>query len=287
MGNPISTLVFAPPESTYDEEVPAKVSWLLTRKRKKIPAYWWKAKGGETKQTIVYSHGNATDLGGMFEFMQLLHENLQNVNLLFYDYVGYGIAKDYGVPSEAGVYESVEAAIYFLRELNILPKHVIVFGTSLGSGPSCYISQKLGVRGLILECPFLSCVKVVTSTPIGRLVDMFRNEDRIADVECPVLILHGRKDTVVPFIHGETLFSKVQPHLQYKFVDLPEAGHHDIIDHMSLYEYLKTIYDFIKHCEENYEEHMDSPIFKKNRLKSVGSIFNSANPNDLEGSDIE
>lgn len=90
--NPISSLVFVPPKpSTYTADKPYPVEWLTTKSKYKIPCYFLPATTA-TKTTIVYSHGNAADIGAMFMFLKLLRDNLP-VNVLHYEYVGYGLAK--------------------------------------------------------------------------------------------------------------------------------------------------------------------------------------------------
>jgi abhydrolase domain-containing protein 17 len=74
MGNTIGKFVFMPPETSYNEEKPFKVTWLTTKNNKKIPAYHLKNKYNKT--TILYSHGNAADIGGMYPFLEFLHKNL-------------------------------------------------------------------------------------------------------------------------------------------------------------------------------------------------------------------
>lgn len=64
----------------------------------------------KTQTTILYSHGNATDIGGMIHFLAKIYEHL-GVNVLHYDYIGYGLVKEtYGLPNEDTTYESIEAA---------------------------------------------------------------------------------------------------------------------------------------------------------------------------------
>jgi fermentation-respiration switch protein FrsA (DUF1100 family) len=78
-----------------------------------------------------------------------------NVNLLSYDYEGYGRAS--GSPSETACYEDIDAAYQYLVEtLNKRPEHIVIYGRSLGSGPSCYLAEKLSkskitLGGLILQ----------------------------------------------------------------------------------------------------------------------------------------
>ena len=105
---------------------------------------------------------------------------------------------------------------------------------------------------------------------LARAVDMFDNYSRIEKVNCPVLIFHGRKDEVVPFDHGKELFSRVRPQFQREFVDLPDADHHNIIERLSLYTYIKKLNEFIDYCEK-FEQ--PKQVQQQNKgLSSLSSI---------------
>ncbi len=207
------------------------------------------------KTHILYSHGNASDLGQMHDFLQLLR-NYLNVNVLHYEYVGYGLAKDQGAPSERDTYESVEAAFDFLvKTQNVAPSDIIVFGTSVGSGPSCHLASKQpGLRGLVLECPFSSIMRVVTSTMFARPIDMFQNINKIDQVKFPVFIIHGRVDDVVPFDHGVSLYDKVPDEYKYPPEWIENGTHHNIIEKLTVRGYIKKLNDFLTHCTEFAEK---------------------------------
>lgn len=82
-----------------------------------------------TKTTILYSHGNAADIGAMYDFLMLLREYLQ-VNVFHYEYIGYGLAKMDGdtplIPNETTTYESAEAAFEYLTVNKDIPKEEII-----------------------------------------------------------------------------------------------------------------------------------------------------------------
>ena len=86
------------------------------------------------------------------------------VNIMAYDYTGYG--KSNGVPNEDSCYTDIEAAFQYLLEIRRLqPEQIVLYGRSLGSGPSCYLAQKTAregnsVGGLILQSPLLSAYRV-------------------------------------------------------------------------------------------------------------------------------
>jgi len=67
MGNVVASYVFAPPKPTYDETYPHQVTYLTTKSKKMIPCYFMKS-AKKTNTTIIYSHGNAADIGAMVGF---------------------------------------------------------------------------------------------------------------------------------------------------------------------------------------------------------------------------
>lgn len=247
MGETISTLVFRPPRPTYlkptryffldvDQDTPLTLTSSLscvtssgvgcaqtngsapssssqppppTGGRHRIPAFFIKRR--DATITILFSHGNAEDLGMMHERMKGMAREL-NVNIMCYDYTGYGYAT--GSPSEDMCYRNIESAYSYLRNILGIPAcQIVLFGRSLGSGPSCYLAAKTAhdgesVAGLILHSPFLSIYRiVVNSSNLGMVGDMFPNANRARDIRCPTLIIHGTEDTVVPFSHGLELLN--------------------------------------------------------------------------------
>jgi fermentation-respiration switch protein FrsA (DUF1100 family) len=56
--------------------------------------------------------------------------------------------------------------------------------------------------------------------------DQFRSDLRIGKVTAPVLVLHGDRDTVVPFALGERLYGLIKA--PKRFVGFPGAGHNDL-----------------------------------------------------------
>ena len=62
--------------------------------------------------TILFSHGNAVDLGQMSSFYIGLGTRI-NCNIFSYDYSGYGVST--GKPSEKNLYADIDAAWQALR----------------------------------------------------------------------------------------------------------------------------------------------------------------------------
>jgi pimeloyl-ACP methyl ester carboxylesterase len=130
--------------------------------------------------TLLYSHANAEDLGIMFGWLKCLARRL-NVNVLAYDYTGYGESD--GEPSEEACYADIEAAYdYLVNDRKLEPSQIILYGRSVGSGPATYLASKLSIEGvqvggLVLECPFKSVYRVVADfgcTVLGESRSMYK-----------------------------------------------------------------------------------------------------------------
>jgi abhydrolase domain-containing protein 17 len=150
--------------------------------------------------TVIFSHGNATDCGGMYNHYLFLAKTL-NVNVIGYDYTGYGPCPEQEGgeapsplgPSESQVYLDMEA-VYNWCCVNVTTdpgSRVILYGQSVGSGPSCYLASRQPVAGVILHSAILSGVRVLTSSRLLACCDIFPNIDRIKRIRCPVFIIHG------------------------------------------------------------------------------------------------
>lgn len=159
MGDAISSLLFQPPPPTYLH--PSRHFWLNTEKGARIPAFFIERPNAQI--TILFSHGNAEDLGMIYDWFNDLARVLR-VNIMAYDYTGYG--KSNGTPNEKSCYSDIEAAFQYLMEVRrIQPEQVVLYGRSLGSGPSCYLAAKTAkegqsVGGVILQSPLLSAYRV-------------------------------------------------------------------------------------------------------------------------------
>lgn len=241
MGDTVSTLLFQPPPPSKLKK--HKIVWLNTRRGNSIPGFYisYRRQGGvescrslsadEIKDsnpshglTILYSHANAEDLGSIYPWCKFISKMLQ-VNLFAYDYSGYGMAAKAGPPSEENCYADIEAAYDYLRnELNVPARNIVLYGRSLGSGPSTHLAVKTAleskkntdhygndgpVAGLILHAPFLSVFRVVLDTGCTLYGDKFANLDIIPMVKSPTMLIHGTSDQIIPFHHSERLYNAV------------------------------------------------------------------------------
>ncbi|KAM5548148.1 hypothetical protein ABKV19_002215 [Rosa sericea] len=158
-----------------------------TKGGNKVVATFWKHPFA--RFTILYSHGNAADLGQMHELFIELRAHLR-VNIMSYDYSGYGASS--GKPSEFNTYHDIEAVYNCLKsEYGVKQEDLILYGQSVGSGPTLHMASRLKrLRAVVLHSAILSGIRVLYNIKVTFWFDIFKNIDKIRHVTCPVLVIH-------------------------------------------------------------------------------------------------
>ena len=191
-----------------------------------------------SKKAILRCHGNAEDAANSLFALRYLAR--RGITVACVDYPGYGLSD--GTPDEEGCYRNVHRLYDWLVETRgFKPEDIIVDGFSIGSGPATELAATKPVGGLVLEAPFLSAPRVVTRIRVLP-IDPFPNLKMIKDVKCPVLIIHGTDDSVIPHGHGKELFELANE--PKRFIPVDGADHNDLIFKMGPEHYLKTIEEF-------------------------------------------
>lgn len=213
-------LIFQPPAAGYQDT--SEIIKLSSANGMKISAVYF--PNPQAQYTILYSHGNAEDLGYIWSVLQDIRDI--GFAVFAYDYQGYGTSQ--GKPSEYNAYRDISAAYsYLTQQLRVPPKQIILYGRSVGGGPAIDLAARQSVGGLVVESSFVSVFRVLTRIPLFPF-DKFVNIDKIGKARSPVLVLHGKADRIVPFWHGEQLFAAAnQPKLNF-WVD--RAGHNDLME---------------------------------------------------------
>lgn len=139
--------------------------------------------------------------------------------------------------------------------MKIPPASIILYGRSLGSGPSCYLAKKTAdagesVAGLVLHSPFLSIYRIVLDVKSGFVGDMFQSYRRAKSVKCPVFLIHGENDQVVPFWHSNELLRSFQPQHRAMPFFVKGLGHNNI-EVKKRQEYVRRISFFFDSCMMN------------------------------------
>ena len=178
-----------------DDEIKLK-SWVIDKNFKKL-------------KTLVLLHGNAGNLSN--RIYKLNELNKLDINILLISWRGFSGNK--GSPTEKNLYEDAEAAIRWLNKKQVENNQIILYGESLGSGVVLEIAKKNNFNSIILESPFTSIensAKIYYPyLPVKLLLkDRYDSINKIEKINTPILIMHGKKDDIIPFSMGEELFEK-------------------------------------------------------------------------------
>ncbi|GJQ67412.1 hypothetical protein Trydic_g8280 [Trypoxylus dichotomus] len=178
------------------------------------------------KFTILFSHGNAVDMGHMSSFYYGIGKWL-NCNVFGYDYSGYGVSE--GMATEKDLYADIDAAFAVLTtKYKVKPERVILYGQSIGTVPTVDLATRQQVGAIILHSALMSGLRVLCpNTSRTWFFDAFPNIDKIEKVMAPTLIIHGKDDNVIDVSHGLRIYEKCPKAVEPLWVD----GHgHDDVD---------------------------------------------------------
>lgn len=114
----------------------------------------------QSRYTILFSHGNAVDMGQMSSFYIGLGTRLK-CNIFSYDYSGYGVSE--GTATERNLYHDIDTAFHFLRDrYAISPENIVLYGQSIGTVPTVDLAARCDTppAGVILHSPLMSGMRV-------------------------------------------------------------------------------------------------------------------------------
>jgi len=237
MGAAVDKLAFpVPPKEWSEAALLARpdLLYLETEHGDRIPAVHIKRGASGTDRVILYSHGNAEDLGQRLPYLDLMAQICAS-DVFAYEYCGYGLSE--GEPSEENCILAIDAAYDYLTEqAGFHPHRVIVFGRSIGTGPSIDLVMRCPeIRGMVLQSPMESCGRAAlgeNASWVGYRIDLFKNYEKIDKVKCPVLVIHGVEDNVVPLQHGVNLLEACQQAAEPLWIE--NVGHNDMPNEVCL-----------------------------------------------------
>lgn len=167
-----------------------------------------------TGGVILYAHGAGEDIPSSYAYFESLATETQCLVVAF-DYLGYGYSTGLKDDcTEANAYLAIETIFNHLTtKLRIEPRRIVLMGRSLGSGPVVELAHREAVRtaglaGIILISPMYSAASVVKyGSYVPSFLDIFNNHNKITSINtCPILIIHGDRDEVIPYWHAEKLY---------------------------------------------------------------------------------
>ncbi|MGV3722534.1 MAG: alpha/beta hydrolase [Actinomycetota bacterium] len=183
-----------------------------------------------SRPSLLYFYGNGTCLKTGQSQIERLRR--YGANVLAAEYVGYGMST--GKPSEAGCYATADAAYdYLLTRTDVDPSRIVSVGGSLGGAVAIDLASRRPVVGLATFMTFTRLGEVAQGhfpwVPVAPLLhSRFDSIQKIKRVECPILLVHGTKDLMIPHAMQARLASAATAPVTQ--VVVPEGTHNDLFE---------------------------------------------------------
>lgn len=191
------------------------------------------------KGVILYLHGNGDIIARMEPLADFFLE--LGYAVVIPDYRGYG--KSTGtITNEQELHDDMAAVYRYVQEL--YPENQItIYGQSMGSGFAARLAAEHRPARLILESPYDSIRAMAAREfpwlPRFLLKYQLRTDLVLPAVTCPVYLIHGTADPVIPYIASEILYPLIQG--EKELLTVPGGGHNLLLREERVQTFLKKI----------------------------------------------
>lgn len=185
------------------------------------------AADGEALATVLVCNGNGGHRGLRADLAAGLAA--RGMSVLLFDYRGYG--GNPGRPMENGLYRDARAArLYLDSRDDVDPHRVLYLGESLGAAVCLALAVERPPLGLVLRSPFTSLVEVAAHhypfLPVRWMLrDRYPSIERAPRLTCPVEVIAGARDRIVPPEQSRRLAEVLDG--RGRLTVVPGAGHND------------------------------------------------------------
>ncbi len=195
----------------------------------------------DSKGVVLYLKGNSKSIKGWGKFAVDFTRNGYDVVMM--DYRGFG--KSTGRRNQKALKRDLQVVYNKLKE-HVAEKHIILYGRSLGSGLATKIASVNNPRMLVLDAPYYSLTKVTSRympfMPLSWLIKYpLPTYKWIKYVQCPIHIIHGTDDKLIPYKTSVKL-SKIKPKLTQLYTVIG-GGHKNLNNFESYHKMLSEILD--------------------------------------------
>lgn len=188
----------------------------------------------ESKGLVFYLHGNA----GNLEDWAWLYQDFLNrkQDVIFIDYRTYG--KSTGKLSENNIYTDNEFIFQEMLKIGYSPEEITIFGRSIGTGPAVHLAATHPVKALILETPYYNLQDLVKRVmPIPGMQHLLRfqfdSAAKMGKIECPIAMVHGTEDQVIPLASAKKLHQEFKQKTSLLII---EGGMHNDLSRFEEYQ---------------------------------------------------
>lgn len=201
---------------------------------------------------LLYFHGNG-EIASDHDFFADQYRQI-GLSLLVVDYRGYGWST--GTPKVSTLLSDVDGVMTALPNLlqnaDLSDHTLLVMGRSLGSAPAIHAARTYPDRftGIIIESGFSRAVRLLGRLGLPRVItnhlsDPVGNDRKLAEIDLPLLVIHGEQDMLLPVTHGQELYD-ASPAAYKRILRVQGAGHNDLLV-VGMRRYFEAIAALVQH----------------------------------------
>lgn len=209
----------------------AEEVWFETSDGVKLFGWFFRSTAQPAGATVIYFHGN----GGNLSYCDWVGESLsaRGFDVLLFDYRGYG--RSQGEPTdERGLYADADAAYDFVTKARgVDARRVVLYGQSLGTAAAADVASRRECGALVLESGLSSAsdmagafIPWLPRFVRGLTKNKLDSVGKLPRVGCPVFVVHGGRDEIIPVAQGRRLFEAAPEPKRLHVVE--GAGHNDL-----------------------------------------------------------
>jgi alpha-beta hydrolase superfamily lysophospholipase len=199
-------------------------------------------KAERTRGVVLYLKGNSKSMKGWGKFA--VDFTRHGYDVIMVDYRGFG--KSIGKRTQENLKKDLQYVYNKIRE-RVPEKYIVLYGRSLGSGFATKLASMNNPKMLVLDAPYYSLLKVtgryMAFMPLSILLKYpMPTYKWLQYVACPIHIIHGTNDKLIPFKSSVRL-SKINPS-RTRLWPVIDGGHKNLNNFESYHDMLKEIINF-------------------------------------------
>ncbi len=236
-----------------------------------IPCLFY--RNPKSSNFLIYFHGNSEHIF-QIDFYGLDFRSYLEMNVIIVEYPGYSISMDEQNSDPNKIFtDSLIVYDWVQKQFKISEEQIFVCGRSLGTSPSIYLSSKKKPKGLFLISAFTSIKDIGADMHLSIFLEkIFKSYEYIKEVKCPILLIHGEKDSLISYKHSIKLKNEIQKNNNnVELIIRPNMTHNDFVLKDDI---IFPIKNFIEK-KKLISKKINSNVFQESKTSELYKIPNS------------
>jgi hypothetical protein len=159
---------------------------------------------------LIYFHGNSEHIF-QIEYYGLDFRSYLDMNIIIVEYPGYSIYPCEDPESKIFFNNALIVYDWIKKKFKASDDQIFVCGRSLGTASAIFLSSQRNPKAVFLISAFTSLKNVGKDYSASIFLEEIFNSYRyITNIKCPILFIHGEKDSLINFTHSIYLYQEMK-----------------------------------------------------------------------------